>query len=76
MNPPVPPPGFVTWIKVDRPVFDLVGVVVSSFEIAGLVALLALALGALLGSLLILRQRRPQAADHASAALRLGTSRT
>jgi hypothetical protein len=76
LNPPVPPPGFVTWIKVDKPVFDLVGVVVSSFEIAGIVAFLALALGAVLGSLLILRQRRPLPADHPSAALRLGTSRT
>ncbi len=54
----ISPPGPVTWIKVEKPVFDLVGVVLSSFKAAGLVALLALGLGALLGIALILRHRR------------------
>ncbi len=57
MIPPIPPPGDITWIKVEKPVFDLVGVVLSSFKIAGLAAGIALALGILLGILLILRQR-------------------
>jgi hypothetical protein len=56
--PPVPPPGPITWIKVEKPVFDLVGVVLSSFQIAGLVAGTAFLLGGLLGLLLILRHRR------------------
>jgi len=55
--PPIPPPGPITWVKVEKPVFDLVGVVLSSFKLAGLVAGVALALGALLGLFLILRQR-------------------
>ena len=51
-------PGPITWIKVEKPVFDLVGVVLSSFKLAGLVAAAALVLGGLLGVFLILRQRR------------------
>jgi hypothetical protein len=56
--PPVPPPGDITWIRVEKPIFDLVGVVLSSFKIAGLVAGTALVLGGILGTVLILRQRR------------------
>lgn len=52
------PPGPITWIKVEKPFFDLVGVVLSSFKLAGLVAVLALVLGALLGVGLIRRHRR------------------
>lgn len=48
----------VVWIKVPPPTFDLVGVVLSSLSLAGLLALLTLALGALLGAALILRGRR------------------
>ena len=55
--PPVLPPGPITWVKVEKPVFDLVGVVVSSFKLAGLVAGVALVLGTLLGLFLILRHR-------------------
>lgn len=47
----------ITWIKVERPTFDLVGVIVSSFELTGLLLLFALALGFLLGLSLILRRR-------------------
>src|SRR5262249_60867498 len=47
--PPIPPPGDITWVKVEKPVFDLVGVVLSSFKLAGLVAGVALVLGAPLG---------------------------
>jgi len=48
----------ITWIKVERPTFDLVGVIVSSFELTGLLLLAALGLGGLLGCTLILRRRR------------------
>jgi hypothetical protein len=48
----------VTWIKVQKPTFDLVGVVLSSFALAGVCVLVALALGAVLGLAFILRRRR------------------
>ena len=48
----------VTWIKVQKPVFDLVSVVLSSFALAGVCVLAALALGAVLGLGFILRNRR------------------
>jgi len=48
----------VTWIKVERPTFDLVGVIVSSFELTGVLLLAALTIGGLLGLSLILRRRR------------------
>jgi ABC-type spermidine/putrescine transport system permease subunit II len=64
-----PPPGSVTWIKVERPSFDLVGVVVSSLTLAGVLALVALGLGCLAG-LAIIRYRRRHPAD--GAALDLG----
>ena len=48
----------VTWIKVQKPVFDLVGVVVSSFALAGVCVLVAFAFGAALGLGFILRARR------------------
>lgn len=66
-----PPPGPVTWIKVEKPVFDLVGVVLSSFKLAGLMAVLALVLGGLLGYGLILRHRRTARASPGSTPLRL-----
>jgi hypothetical protein len=51
----------VTWIKVEKPVFDLVGVVLYSLGLAGLCALIALALGSALGVVFIVRsRRRPQ----------------
>ncbi len=49
----------ITWIKVERPTFDLVGVIVSSFELTGVLLMAALAIGGLLGLSLILRRRRP-----------------
>jgi hypothetical protein len=48
----------VTWIKVDRPVFDLVGVVLSSLGLAGICAGVALGLGTALGLGFIVRGRR------------------
>lgn len=53
-----PPDHAVTWIKVERPTFDLVGVIVSSFELTGLLLIFAVAVGLLLGLTLILRRRQ------------------
>ena len=51
----------ITWIKVDRPVFDLVGVVLSSLGLAGICAGVALGLGMALGVGFIVRgHRAPQ----------------
>ncbi len=49
----------VTWIKVEKPTFDLVGVVLGSFKLAGILLVVALALGLVLGAALILARRRP-----------------
>ncbi len=51
----------VTWIKVEKPTFDLVGVVLGSFKIAGVLLLLACLLGVVFGAALILSRRRPAA---------------
>ena len=56
MNPP--PPEIVTWIKVDKPVFDLFGVIVSSFTFIGILVGLSLLLGGLFGVMRIRRFRR------------------
>jgi hypothetical protein len=71
--PPIPPPGDITWIKVEKPVFDLVGVVLSSFKIAGLVAGGALVLGVLLGILLIRRHRTGRGLAPRPPSIRLET---
>ena len=48
----------ITWVKVQKPTFDLVGVVLGSFVLAGVCVLAALALGGILGFGFILRRRR------------------
>jgi ABC-type spermidine/putrescine transport system permease subunit II len=50
----------VTWIKVEKPVFDLVGVVLNSLGLAAICAGIALALGTALGLAFIARRRREQ----------------
>lgn len=49
----------VTWIKVEKPTFDLVGVVLGSFHLAGVLLLVALVLGIVFGAALIRARRRP-----------------
>ena len=49
----------VTWIKVEKPTFDLVGVVLGSFQLAGVLLLVALVLGIVFGAALIRARRRP-----------------
>ena len=51
-------PRVVTWIKVDKPAFDLVGVILRSLEATTILALGALVLGVLVGLHLIRRRRR------------------
>ncbi len=53
----------VTWIKVEKPTFDLVGVVLGSFRLAGVLLVVALVLGVVFGAALILSRRRPAAAS-------------
>jgi hypothetical protein len=65
----------VTWIKVQKPVFDLVSVVLSSFALAGVCVLAALALGGVLGLGFILRARRLPPRSGADDGLRLLESR-
>ena len=48
----------ITWIKVEKPTFDLVGVVLGSFKLAGALLVAALLLGVLGGLLFVLRRRR------------------
>lgn len=63
MNPP--PPDIVTWIKVDKPVFDLFGVIVSSLTFIAMLVGFSLVLGGVFGVLRIRRFRRtpPSTAD-------------
>lgn len=56
MNPQPSPD--VIWVPVQKPVFDLAGVVLSSFGIAGICAAVALTLGIALGIYFITRARR------------------
>ena len=61
----------VHFIKVQKPVFDLVGVVLYSLGLAAVCALVALALGSALGIALIVRSRRHAAAPDAGRGLQL-----
>jgi hypothetical protein len=48
----------ITWVKVEKPTFDLVGVVLGSFQLAGILLVAAFALGIFFGTSLILSRRR------------------
>ena len=50
----------ITWVKVDRPRLDLVGIVLGALGTAGALAVAAMVLGVVLGAVLILRRRRHQ----------------
>jgi hypothetical protein len=62
----------VTWIKVEKPEFDLVGVVLGSFHLAGVLLLAALVLGVLFGAALIRARRRPLPPPLDEVSLHLG----
>jgi hypothetical protein len=53
-----PPPPAVTWIRLQKPAFDLIGVIVSSLLATALFAALAALAGAWLGALLVRRRGR------------------
>ena len=59
------------WVKVERPTFDLVGVIVSSLSIAGLCAVTALLLGVAAGISIIVRRRRHPQESFAETSLQL-----
>lgn len=61
----------VTWIKVEKPVFDLVGVVLNSLGLAAICAGVALALGTALGVAFIARRRRQDASFSEAISLHL-----
>jgi hypothetical protein len=48
----------ITWVKVEKPSFDLMGVVLGSFRTVGFLLLLALLLGGLMGILFVALKRR------------------
>ena len=48
----------VTWIKVERPTFDLYGVLLSSLQLTGGLLVIALVLGTLFGLTLLWLRRR------------------
>jgi ABC-type spermidine/putrescine transport system permease subunit II len=54
----VNPPEATLFVRVERPTFDLVGVVLSSLGIAGICAATALVLGVALGISKVLRRKR------------------
>lgn len=61
----------VTWIKVEKPSFDLTGVVLGSFRLAGTLLFLALVLGLLFGAALVRSRRRSQQTPLEAVSLRL-----
>ena len=63
----------VTWIKVEKPVFDLTGVVLGSFRLAGILLFLALALGLLMGAALVRARRRSRSSPLDAVSLHLDT---
>ena len=61
----------ITWVRVEKPVLDLVGIVLGSLGLAGLLAAGASLLGVLLGCLLIRRGERLEAPPSDAVALHL-----
>lgn len=64
----------VTWVTVEKPTFDLVGLVLGSFHLTGVLLVAAFAVGLLSGILLIRSRRRPDA-EPADVSLHLDDSR-
>ena len=48
----------ITWVKVEKPTFDLVGVVLGSFKLAGFMLVGALLIGICVGGVFVLARRR------------------
>lgn len=66
----IEPTEVVTWVKVERPVFDLFGILVSSLTFALLAVVVAMCLGGVFGLFLIRRNRTH--ADQSLPTLHLG----
>jgi len=65
----------ITWVKVEKPVFDLAGVLINSLGLAALCAVIAALCGGVLGGILIARAlRRRRLGQDAPLALDLGTT--
>lgn len=62
----------VTWIKVEKPVFDLVGVVLSSLGLAFICAAVSFVLGLALGAWFVARRRRQALSWSEEISLHLG----
>ena len=72
MNPSPPPLGpneYVTWVKVEPDVFDLVGVLVSSLSFTVLCVSIAFFLGSFVGVGLIVRRGRAKSETRPSILL-------
>jgi hypothetical protein len=61
----------VTWIKVEKPVFDLVGVVLGSFRLTGALLVLTVVFGIAAGAALIRARRRRAAVPLEDVSLHL-----
>lgn len=62
----------VTWVRVEKPVFDLAGILVSSLGITGICIAVAVSLGAAWGAWLVRRSaRRPVPGPDADLTLRV-----
>ena len=62
----------ITWVKVEKPVFDLAGVLINSLGLATLCAALACLCGSILGGIFIARAlRRRRLGEDAPLALDL-----
>jgi hypothetical protein len=61
----------VTWVQVPRDTFDLGGVLISSLTLAGICAVIACALGAILGATFIVRNRRQPGLGESALTLHL-----
>lgn len=63
----------ITWIRVEKPSFDLAGVLISSITFSLILVAIALLLGGGLGYLFIRRHKRAmEAADAPPAVVQLG----
>lgn len=60
--PPLQPNEVVTWVRVEREVFDLVGVIVTSLGFTGICVAFAAFFGLALGAARIIRGRRDREA--------------
>jgi hypothetical protein len=63
----------ITWIKVEKPAFNLVGVILGALAATGVLVICSVVLGLLLGVLTIVRRQRQ--ASPPDAIVRLNLSR-